>query len=287
MNVLVIICLLLSKFDLSHCLSDELLYVDIPAIDFDAIAVHDKNQALKAADALLAIGAIQIVNVPNFDKVRKESLGRLALCLSQDKLSPTTHFTDGSHMLTMTLPTLGETPNPSNACGVETAGLRALVSMISNQLFTSLDMLLMVTTRDEQIEQVSRPMKAPIPSMVLSKSLVTGDHVEYFHTLYASENTAKPSRAAIPLPAKIPIDTGLFVALASLYFGNEKNSNAESGLYIETPTGFLAKSRHREDALLFVVGPEGSQWLSMLFGGPVQVTSRAHFFKAIMHKPGK
>lgn len=241
---------------LSVCASQNPLHMDITHVDFTAISNMDNTQALAAVNALVTMGAIQIVNIPDFDTTRRNDMDSLAKCLRTENIFP-----DESMKLT------AEAQRLPSQCSESASKLINLVSKSVNILLESLDSLL------QNSIQKTNPRYTPVegPYTSFSDLIIKGDHSEQFYKYCALLNVTDTKYYFPKL--NVNINPGLFVAMTSAYdpegpglSAQASNTNGDSGLYVKTPVGLLAKARYREDALVLVVGAEGAKWLSTAYG---------------------
>lgn len=66
------------------------------------------------------------------------------------------------------------------------------------------------------------------------------------------------------------VDGGLLIAMTTGYYAGAEASSI-SGLYIQLPTGNIARAAFSDDALIIMVGEGGAKWLSPVLGLPLHM----------------
>jgi hypothetical protein len=236
--------------------------VNLPEISFTELAKLDKSTALRAADSLVSLGAIQITDIPNFHEAREAALGSLAECMRGEDDIPSKNLKDGSTRKMIDAPsTEGKAGTMSHKCGEAASQLRSLVDIASYQLFASLDTI-----------ANSKPLMAPYQNFVeLSNH---GDHLEHLHAYYGPEEVSSSAAQAAQdiIPAmELHTDSGLFIAMTTGTWNYvPSTSSVVGGVYLQTPSGILARMKAADDAVIFMIGEGGANWLAPVFDRPLR-----------------
>lgn len=230
----------------------------LPAISFHDLAVLDKSSAVSAANSLITVGALQIVDIPNFASARKEALEDLAHCLENDD-TPSFQLADGSTRRS-TGAGVASNGRMLSACGEASHSLRAAVDLGTQQLLRSLDIAV-------SMSQPAHATAAMAPSYSFSDIGYHGNHLEHMHVYYGG-----PSTDASVSAQDMHTDSGLFVAMTVAHYTSPTNSpnQRSNGLYLQLPSGVVAETIALEDSLVILVGDGGARWLHPVLGQPLR-----------------
>ena len=165
----------------------------LPSIDFNHLIAGDVSMALSAADSLASIGAIQIINIPNFEAARLSALANLGTCLQADENVRTMTMNDGSKRSTIASGIVnGLAQQLTSPCGKESAKLRSLVSVASRQLFQALDELIAINKPKVKPTEEDEKYLIMEPYFGFEELVRSGEHLEHFHAYYGKD-TPVPS----------------------------------------------------------------------------------------------
>jgi hypothetical protein len=117
--------------------------------------------------------------------------------------------------------------------------------------------------------------------------LRNGEHLEHLHSYFGSTSSRGSSDIDASLPTMpLHTDDGLFIAMTTGYFtsnelnikSQKENNLFENGLYIQLPTGKIAKASTADglsSSLIVMVGNGGNKWLNPVLGKPLRAVPHA------------
>lgn len=266
--VLVILPFILCKLVLcSKSIYDSAVTVPLPDVSYSKLVSLDKSAAIFAANSLVTTGALQISNIPNFDVLRFKALSSLGDCLASDSDAVTRVMDDGSKRATIDAITIdGIAGEMSSSCGDEAVGLRAVVDAASRQLFVALDLAVQLAD-DSDVQPIMTPYNT------FTDLLDHGSHLEHLHTYYSTGSS--PYSADAKPTLDVHMDSGLFIAMTTGLWSDDSSINSAHGVYIETPTGVLARMESSDNALIIMVGDGGARWLAPKLGASLRAVPHA------------
>lgn len=267
---------------------------ELPVIDFADLYSLDESTAIFSAHQFIALGAVQIVGIPNFSSARAEALSGAASCLETaeangEKGVVAARMSDGSIRRTIAAVRGGEQSTPllsSAKCGDSAGRLRVLVDSTAQQLFRLLDRAaLSLRAQRNQKESASDLLMRPAYAS-FEQVAVGGRHLEHLHVYYNNPNNSstsprsggisshqRPGVRTVPLHT----DSGLFVAMTT---GLVKNAvgvelEVQNELFMELPGGSLSRASSRPGALLVLAGEGAAAWLQPVLGAPLRAVPHA------------
>ena len=113
---------------------------ELPQVSFEDLLAATPAVSARLMSILSEVGALEIVNIPGYEGARKEALGDLGSCLSNEKEAPTMIMPDGSKRISAGAASVhGKAGAMSSDCGDKAGKLRSLVDYATHQLFVTLD----------------------------------------------------------------------------------------------------------------------------------------------------
>jgi hypothetical protein len=271
---------------------------ELTRIDFNLLLSQDDSEILQLTNALVTVGAVQIVNVPQFDTARRDALSGLAACLqtSPPDLIHAVTMNDGSlrRSVAATSRHGSDSALASEPCAKASSRLRAVTDGAARQLLVSLDV-----ARRRRSAAAGPHGYLVEPYTHFEDLFSRGEHLEHLHSFYGPREDEleeqegggvkrlfgesapwKGRDDSLSAAATMPLhtDAGLFIAMtAGLYVSAAEGPpvDADNGLYVQLATGAVARAVARDDAVLFLVGEGGSRWLSPVLGAPLRAVPHA------------
>jgi len=228
---------------------------EFPAIDYGDILTQNPSTGLEIANILTNLGFLQIKNIPSFSQFKYEALKPLKTCFdTSDEIVYETIMNDGSKRETVGgLSRNGEYLPIDNSCVDKSSHkLRAITDTVTSQMFQLLD-------------KVSKPGHGPVmePYMSYKDFIGHGEHLEHFHVYYPKESSSSNSQMTMSMHT----DNGVMIAMTTGYY--DENKEDKSGLYVELPSGIIARAGLDDNSLVIMVG-EGARWTGAVLGAPLR-----------------
>eukprot|EP01039_Chlorochromonas_danica_P002499 gene2497-2737_t len=240
-------------------------------INYHDLAVGKLSVAQAAVEALTEVGALQITDIPNFAKARKEALGRVAECYKFDDKASRLVMSDGARRYSSGAASHRGVPEAmSSPCGNDAAHLRAAVDDATSQLFHAFDLVVSKKSEKKADANVMEPSYSNFVDL-----MAVGEHLEHLHTYYSGDD-ATLAQAISPATVNYHVDSGLMIAMTTGYYAPTPATEA-SGLYMELADGQKVKVLADDDSLIILMADGAASWLAPVFGRPLYAPSHALF----------
>lgn len=225
--------------------------VSLPQISYDNLIAHDHDSVQNMIKAFQNLGALQIVNIPNFAKARESALTPLANCFDAKEAIASIAMPDGSKRVSAAAASFnGKAGEMNHECGESAKDLRNIVDATTTQMFAAMDS--MIPTGSKAIMQ---------PNYKTFSDLMShGDHLEHLHAYYATNDISADSKTM-----NMHTDTGLLIAMTTGLIQGQDLTSA-SGLYLQLPTGEEVKVKVADDSLIILMGEGANRWFSPVYG---------------------
>eukprot|EP00981_Chlorochromonas_danica_P003742 scaffold686_cov177-Ochromonas_danica.AAC.26 len=236
-------------------------------INYHDLAVGKLSVAQAAVEALTEVGALQITDIPNFAKARKEALGRVAECYKFDDKASRLVMSDGARRYSSGAASHRGVPEAmSSPCGNDAAHLRAAVDDATSQLFHAFDLVVSKKSEKKADANVMEPSYSNFVDL-----MAVGEHLEHLHTYYSGDD-ATLAQAISPATVNYHVDSGLMIAMTTGYYAPTPATEA-SGLYMELADGQKVKVLADDDSLIILMADGAASWLAPVFGRPLYAPS--------------